>query len=404
MFYEIIGYVMIGTSGVFIVLMLLNEIRQRRGIVYNYRDCLDHENSIANNYCKLFSKNEIIIERNQTVSSAGLWKSTENLLPKNKKNYTNLWTIYMLLPKLHGAIMWHYFLITITFATSATFINDFYGNAITIWLMVLGSFIGCILCRFIHTPKIYAIMSTVASIALGISFIFYSYHDTAIAICLWIYYVAMSVSTAIPDIALMEISKIRFSEGALALGCFFEIVPIAILQSTQRDAYRDTQFYWYTDKYYLPVAIATIVILIVTSMFYQLHMPNTYNKSLLQIQNELLKYKKYFAYDFDQDTSSSIVPRRPSDSNNYLVNSAVNVFDDHEKSMAKSSRATSQNDYSEVIDPLPAPSVIIINNNNSNTDEVGNFNYNTAPKPPAIIPRINISKSKQNPLYNNVKK
>lgn len=389
-FYEIIGYIMIGTSGMFIILMLLNEFRQRQGIIYNYRDCLDHENSIANNYCKLFSKNEVIIERNPTVSSASLWKSTENLLPRNKKNYTNLWTIYMLLPKLHGAIMWHYFLITITFAASVGLLNNIYASSITIWIMVLGSLIGCMLFRFIHISKIYTVMSTVAIIALGVSYIFYTRHDSVIAICLWVHFFAMSVSTAIPDIALMEISKIRFSEGALAVGYFFEIVPIAILQATQRDAYQNTQFYWYTDKYYLPVVIATIVILVVTSLLYQLHMPNTFIKSLLQIQNELLKYSKYFAFDFDQDTSSVAATRRSADSNSYVVNNVVNVFDDHEKSMAQSSRATSQNDYSEIIHQVPEPKA---------------FNYNTdLPKPPSIIPRINISKSMQNPMYSNVKK
>lgn len=393
MFYQIIGYTMIGTSGIFIFLLILNEFRQRQGLLYNYKDCLDHDNAIANNYCKLFSKNEVIIERNPTVSAAGLWKSTENLLPRSKQNYTNLWTIYLMLPKLHGAVMFHYLLMSMTLGISHSYVDRIFGIGIAVWIMMAGAVVGCFVLRFIHGAKIFTLTSTISVTALGITYVFYKNENQGgFAICVWIYYLFMSIASSIPDISLMEVSKIRFSEGALAIGYFVEIIPIAVLQSLQREAHLVVGYYWYTDKYYLPLIISSIVILVVTSMLYQLHMPNTLNKSLLQIQNELLKYKKYFAFDFDNDVNS--VPRRSSESNHYLVSNSVNVFEDHARNMSTEQNAP-PNDYVEVTEKLPDPPV--------NTAK--HFDYNTdIPKPPVIIPRVNIAKgtnSLYSPRYEN---
>jgi hypothetical protein len=367
LFYQILGYAIIGSSAVFIFLLIINEFRQRQGIIYNYKDCLDHDNAIANNYCKLFSKHEVIIERNPTVSAAGLWKSTENLLPQNKPNYTNWWTVYLLLPKLHGAVMFHYLLMSMTLGLSHAYVDGIIGLGITLWIMMIGAILGCVWLRFFEGSKLFSLTSTFAVTALGVSFVFYKNENQTGVICLWIYYFSVSIASAVPDICLMEIAKIRFSEGALAVGFFLEIIPIAVLQSLQREAHLVVGYYWYTDKY-------------------QLHMPNTYNKSLLQIQNELLKFKKYFAFDFDNHVTST-VPRRSSDSNHYLVSNSVNVFEDHAKTITTSE--VTPPDYTEVEEKLPDPPV----------NKATNFDYNTdIPKPPVIIPRVNIAKG-SNSLY-----
>lgn len=390
-FYQIIGYIILASSGIFIVLLLLNEYRQRQGLIYNYRDCLDHDNSIANNYCKLLSKNEVIVERNPTVSAAGMWKSTENLLPRNKKNFTNLWTIYLMLPKLHGAVMFHFFLVTITFAASDGYIYWIYAKGIVVWIMVIGSINGCFLLRIMQGAKVYTLTSTIAITSLGVSYIFFNNKNQIITIFLWIYFFATSTSIAVPDISLMEVAKIRFSEGALAIGFFLEIIPIAVLQSTQRDAYDLAHYDWYTNQYYLPAIISTIVILVVTSLVYQLHMPNTHNKSLLQIQNELLKSKKYFAFDFDNEVNSA-VPRRSSENSRYSTDNNVNVFENHAKNISEANTPASPTDYSEVMERLPDPPV----------NKVTNFDYNKEiPKPPSIIPRVNIAMSSTNSLYSS---
>lgn len=384
-----IGFILIGASFVFMLLLILNEYRQRQGLLYNYKDCLDHDNSIANNYCKLFSKNEVIIERNPTVSASGLWKSTENLLPRNKQNYTNFWTIYLMLPKLHGALMFHYLLLIITLAESQDYVGGQFAKSIVGWIIVVGSIIGCFLLRFFNGSKVYSYSSVIAIILVGVAYAFFYLEYSTLVIFLWLFFFMASIATAVPDIALMEISKIRFSEGALAIGYFVEYVPIAVLQATQKDAISSISDALYVEKYFLSIAISTIVILVVTSVLYQLHMPSTWNKSLLQIQNELLKYKKYFVFSFDEDVNTT-VQRRSSDTSHYTNNSAnINVFENHARNMSNG-----RPDYSEVVDKLPEPPI----------NRVQNYDYNKeVPKPPAILPRVKIAKSPENSLYSSQK-
>lgn len=390
MFYEYFGYVLLGATGIFIILLLLNEFRQRQGLIYNYRDSLDHDVSIANNYCKLFSRNEVIIEKNTTVSAMGLWKSTENLLPKNNNNYTNLWTIYMLLQKLHGVVFFHYFLVLTTFDTTVNYLDYSFGDFLLMMLMVVGAIVGCLLVKFVQISKIYSVVAIIATVALGVSHVFFSKQDSTGAICLWIYFIAMSISISLPDIALLEIAKIRFNEGALAAGFFIELIGIGVLQKTQSDVHNVlNSSFEYMDKYYLITTIVTVVIVVVTSIIFLLHFPNTFNKSLLQIQNELLKHNGYFACDLNKNQSMS---RDISADSNYLVSGAnVNVFDDHAKTMSNGNDngIMGRAEFNEAIDTLPPPP--------TNTT---NFDYNKdIQQAPTIIPRVNINRSTQNSMY-----
>lgn len=389
---QIFGYTMIAVSVVFVVLHLINEFRQRQGLLYNYKDCLDHDNAIANNYCKLFSKNEVIISRNPTVSAAGLWKSTENLLPRSKKNYTNYWTIILLLPKLHGAVIFHYFLLAMTLTASRGYIDWNLSKGIVVWIMALGSVIGCGLLRYVGNAKVYTISSSLAVMFLGVSYAFFNMENELIVIFLWLFFFTASVAISISDSCLMEIAKIRFNEGALAVGFFLEIIPIAVLQSTQRYAVELSGNGIYNEKYFLPVIISSIVILVLTSVLYQLFMPNTFGKSLLQIQNELLKYKKFFVFTFDEDVKLPV--SRISTESAYIPNKIVNVFEDHEKNMSNSSPI----DYSEVNysnnERLPDPPV----------NRVKEFDYDlVVPKPPQVIPRINLANSTNKSFYGSQK-
>lgn len=252
-------------------------------------------------------------------------------------------------------------------------------------MMALGSIIGVILLRFFSGDKVFALTSAVAVAMLGVIFSFYMMAYNSIASLLWAYFLAVSIASAVPDTALMEIAKIRFSEGALSFGLFFEIIPIAVLQYKQRGAFFVTEVDRFENNTFLPLIVASIVILVVTSLIYQLHMPPTLNKSLLQIQNELLKFKKYFAFNFDESVKAA--PRRSSDNNPYIVNENVNVFDDHEKNILTT--APPPNDYSEVMEKQPDPPVP--------KDE--NYDYSKeVSKPPAIIPRVRMAKTN---FYNN---
>lgn len=381
-FYQILGYTFIGSSTLFIFLYVVNEALQREGLIYNYRDCLDHDNSIANNYCKLFSRNEVIIERNTTVATSGMWKSAENLLSQQKNIFTTLWTVYMLLPKLHSAIIFHYFLVTMSInAANASGIEIKYIHGITVWLMAVSALIGCVLLRFMRGKIIYLLTSAFAVIAVGLSIYFhYEWTFNGLAVCLWVFFGALAASISIPDIALLEVSKLRYNEGVLAAGNFIEFVPIALIQIYHPDAHVLTKLMWYTEKYFTYHVIAVIVILIVTSLIYILHMPNTYGKSLLQIQNELLKHKNYFAFKSNVGDSNQ-VPRRISESKNNLVNNTV----PGQRERSDTFSTVHSNIYADMHDSDSLPPV---------ANAARNYNvYADFAKTPTIIPRVNLTKT-----------
>lgn len=387
-FYQIFGYTIIGSTAFFLLLLMINELLQRQGLVYNYRDCLDHDNSIANNYCKLFSRNEVVIERNTTVSSAGLWKSAENILPQYKNNlFTTLWTIYMLIPKLHGAILFHYFLMTLSMnAANSSFTGINYVHGIVLWLMIIEALIGCVLLRFVHCKKVYVATSVGAVIAIGVSIVFYGeWPPTNLAICLWVYYAAIAISIAIPDIALLEMSKIRYNEGVLAAGYFVEIIPIAVLQLVHREAHILTILNWYNEKYFIAYAVASIVILIVTSAIYILHLPNTFNKSLLQIQNELLKHKGYFVFMNGTVANSTNNNNNNNIYNDIQKNDLMNAHTLMDGPRERSGTESTINTYAELhasSDQLPPVNV-------KNQHNI----YSNYPHPAKLIPRVNLTRT-----------
>lgn len=374
-FYKMLGYVMIGASVLFIGLLIINEFLQRQGLMYNYRDCLDLDNSIANNYCKLFSKHEVIIEPIRPAN--GTWKSTENLMMESSPNFTNLWTFFLMLPKLLLVIVFNFFLYQATLRFSVDYITNDWSIVTTAWIMAIGGVLGTILLRFYNGGKLYTLYSLVSIIALAVTYILLKNGRDETVIGLWVFYCLSAASIAIPDIALMEVSKIRFNEFALTIGYFIEFIPIAILQYLQRKSFGEEV----SERDFLITIIITIIVLLLTSLIYQLHMPNTWGKSLLQIQNELLKFDKYFVFHFDSNVASkSSIPHKQSGSNLYHSNN-INVFESSQRTL-DSSRASNATDYVEIgEDRLPDPPV----------NKATNYDYNSEIiKTQTIIPRVNI--------------
>lgn len=387
-FYQIYGYFIIGSTAIFLIFLMVNEFLQRQGLLYNYRDCLDNDNNIANNYCKLFSNNEVTIERNTTMTTAGMWKSAENLNSGTKRNslYNALWTIYVLFGKLHGAILFNYFLMTYSMNSAfLSFTKIDYVHGMMLWLMIAEAFIGCLFMRFVHSVKVYVGSSIVAVIAIGVSIIFYGeVPSMGVAISLWVFYAAMAVSISVPDVVLLEMSKIRYNEIILAAGYFVEIITIAALQNWHFNAHIQTNLITYTDDYFIPFVIASIVVLVVTSIIYILHVPNTFGKSLLQIQNELLKHQSYFAFVANKKQEQVTIERQ-EESNNHIL-----VTDVHESSIEPRSRLQS-NARSNIYAELESTDQLPIVNQAKPFDP-----YSEIVKPPAIIPRATLTKAQPN--------
>lgn len=376
-FYKTFGYLMIGSSGLFTVLLAINEFLQRQGLMYNYRDCLDHDNSIANNYCKIFSKHEVIIEPNRM--SHGSWKSTENLMYGSGSNFSHLWTFYLMLPKLLGVIIFHFYLFQTTLSFSVAYFDNAWNSVINVWLMVGGSLIGMVLLRIFNGGKVYTTTSVFSVAALATSYILMKYNRDEAVIGLWCFYCLSSMSIAVPDCALMEISKIKFNEISYTIGLFIELIPIALLQFLQKKTLSES----FNERDFFVTMIVSMIVLLVTSIIYLLHMPNTLGKSLLQIQNELLKFSNYFVFNFDSKIASRTSSNRQSNVSQYHSNN-VNVFEHSQTPTTIYSTIGDKrsSEYYDFDDQLPDPPV----------NKSVNFDYNSEGlRPQAIIPRVNLT-------------
>lgn len=177
--------------------------------------------------------------------------------------------------------------------------------------------------------------------------------------CLWSFFLFLSVSASVPDIAILEMSRIKYNEIFLAIGLIIEVVTIASFQhfiaSGDLQVNTETRYAWQ--------AIAIIVILVVTNLIIFLHMPNTKDKSLLQIQNELLKHPSYFKFGI----KASVAERERADQNMYVTQRSVNIFEEDPKKA----------DFS-----LPDPPQHV----NRNPE----YDYSSNPNIPSIIPRVHV--------------
>ena len=179
-------------------------------------------------------------------------------------------------------------------------------------------------------------------------------------ICLWFFFGLMSISAAVPDIAILEMSRLKYNEIFLAVGLIIEVVTVGSFQHFISSG----DLLVNTEERYAWQAIAIIVVLVVTNLIIFLHMPNTKDKSLLQIQNELLKHPNYFKFGI----KASVAEREQAVKNMYVTQRSVNVFEENPKN----------SDFS-----LPDPPHYV--NRNPEYDYASNGDI------PSIIPRVQMS-------------
>lgn len=366
------GILLAGIAIIAIILQIINEYRQRKGILYNYRDHLDHDCSIANNFGKLFSKNEVIIERNNAISATNLWKSTEQLLPKNRKNYSITWIFYLVTLKLHGAALYFYPLLVFSVNETGRYFSD--KVSYLFWIMFAGGVVGLILTKFTRMQYLYPITLIGAIISIALSHVFL-YDPEVLVFILWLYFLFMSTVTAVPDIVIMEVSKMKYNEAWLAVGCVLEFLPFPIFKFLETEEILEFKF---EAEEHLMYTLVVTIIIIITSLFLILHMPSTFKKSLLQIQNEMLKHKKYFAFQTAPPKLVDGPPVNRAYENIYVVNSTSrNLFENHENALKESIRSS-----------------------NTMATEIETYDYEKEIKDvPNLIPRVRLNVATENPLY-----
>ncbi|XP_053681569.1 uncharacterized protein LOC128732347 [Sabethes cyaneus] len=294
------------------IMVALNEMLQREGIV-NYKKPLDFDTDIAHESGKLMGDrtegrnlyNNFTAPTVATVSANGgavhkQWNSsTEQIVAggeTNRSNYHKLWVFYMIFTKLQGLIAFYYIFLHLGMVYSISIFESYSIGYVIFWFLVLGSLIGT-LCMIILSAKIVFLVASMLhtiGLILAVSFYYTVMGNIHIGASMIVFHTFIGASLAIPAINILELSPLNFNESILAVGSILELLGVALIQYF---SVLDRTFYHPED--YVTVAahfIAMIVLSVILQVIVLWHMPNTFKKSLAEINSDLARMTSYFAF------------------------------------------------------------------------------------------------------------
>lgn len=118
-----------------------------------------------------------------------------------------------------------------------------------------------------------------------------------------VFYVFIGVSLAIPAINILELASLNFNETFLAIGSILELVGVALIQyfgATELLMFGiDPELGLPADNQNDIIAahfIAMIVLSVILQVIVLWHMPNTFRKTLAEINADLSRMTSYFAF------------------------------------------------------------------------------------------------------------
>lgn len=303
-----------GTSFI-IVLLAINEMLQREGIV-DYKKPLDFDTDIAHESGKLLTRmeprnlfNNFTSPTTATLTNGGAAKqwnsSTEQIIMDGGhagKNYHKLWVFFMIFTKLQGfiAFYWVFTYFGIRFST-LMFENGSTGYSV-FWFMALGSLTGVFSMFFINNKILFIVASIGHTIGLILAVAFY-YTDSDVlnvGISLIVFFTFVGVTIVIPAINILELASLNFNEFFLAVGSIMELIGIALIQYfAVIDPHSMFGINPDTTENHLKIAahfIAMIVLSVILQVIVLWHMPNTFQKTLAEINTDLARMTSYFAF------------------------------------------------------------------------------------------------------------
>ncbi|XP_055609600.1 uncharacterized protein LOC129756682 [Uranotaenia lowii] len=374
---------MMATAVFSILLVAVNEMLQRESIV-DYKKPLDFDTDIAHESGKLMSRSErrnLFNNFTSTVTpttNGGFpkqWNSSSEQIvinPTNTgSNYHVLWVVCMIFTKLQGFIAFYFVLIMFSNGYVMAMFEDLDSAYSTYWFMALGSLIGLI-CMLFMSPKItFVAMSMLHTIGLILAVAFYSagFQNLEMGAAYIIFYTFIGASLAIPAINILELSPLNFNESFLAIGTILEIIGIALMQyfviTDSRLLGKDPDslellpnFTGIIQGHYIALIVLSVIIQIIVLW----HMPNTYKRSLAEINSDLMRMKSYFAFSrtmepivnhqvpVNRNFAASVTSDHPEDVEEKQLstrNGRVAVIY-NERSDDSSDRRSSYNDFAEM--------------------------------------------------------
>ncbi|XP_065084964.1 uncharacterized protein LOC135707155 [Ochlerotatus camptorhynchus] len=301
---------LVGASFV-ILLVGVNEMLQREGIV-DYKKPLDFDTDIAHESGKLIGGrgerrnlfNNFATTGPTTLGNGAVPKqwnsSTEQIIMGGvggSKNYHKLWIFYMIFTKLQGFIAFYWIFVQLSVGYMVLLFGVNYGYSV-FWFMTAGSLFG-ILAMLVLSPKIVFVISSVLhtiGLILAVSFYSTGAGNINMGVSLIIFYTFIGSSLVIPAINILELSSLNFNESFLAIGSIFELLAIALMQYF---TVTDPALIGNEDNHEDVIAahfIGMIVLGVILQVIVLWHMPNTYKKSLAEINSDLSRMTSYFAF------------------------------------------------------------------------------------------------------------
>lgn len=266
------GYFITYSSATGLALVLLNELLH--GLrVYNYKKCLDPEFNEAN-------------DKGDNFKSA-LVPSVNHPLPPPKICKQWALTMTMILSRGLNGFMFNNIFLILTIVTQSSLIWS--GNLyfISKYFILGGLIVGIVSTLSIQIKFVFASSLVLQGIAILVAAIcIHGNSPEAGAVFLWLFYLTAAVGYFVPDVAIMETSNLMVHEMNLVLGLLMEQLPIAITIYVV-NVFSLTPGYlriamWLNVGFFLGI----IVLLLIPIL---LAYPNTYQKSVLAIQN-LIQY------------------------------------------------------------------------------------------------------------------
>lgn len=294
-----------------ILLVAVNEMLQREGIV-DYKKPLDFDTDIAHESGKLIGGRGERSNLYNNFASTGPTTLANGAAPKQwnssteqiimggvggSKNYHNLWIFYMIFTKLQGFIAFYWIFVQFSVGFTVVLFGVNYGYSV-FWFMAAGSLLG-ILAMLMLSPKIVFVISSVLhtiGLILAVSFYSTGAGDIHMGVSLLVFYTFIGSSLVIPAINILELSSLNFNESFLAIGSILELLGIALMQYF---AVTDPALVGNVDNHQDVIAahfIGMIVLSVILEVIVLWHMPNTYKKSLAEINSDLSRMTSYFAF------------------------------------------------------------------------------------------------------------
>lgn len=305
---------LLATACLCVILVAINEMLQREGIV-DYKKPLDFDTDIAHESGKLLTRrtgtnlyNNFSTSTPAALANGGVPKqwnsSTEQIIHPGaavENNFHRLWIFYMMFTKLQGFIAFYWIFVTMALQFSL------FSNAIypVFWYMVHGSLLGMAM-MFVLSPKMVFLLTSVlhtTGLILGVSFYSAGATEPQMGASFTVFYTCIGASLVIPAINILELSPLNFNESFLAVGFMMEMIAISLMQYF---AVNDVSLIgWNVESGYplenqQDIIMAHFIGMIVLSVILQIivlwHMPNTFKKSLAEINADLVRMTSYFAF------------------------------------------------------------------------------------------------------------